>query len=221
MGNEVSVWRIDHDGAKPVSLSGMDLEKRLQDVLASNISILADQLMVIGREVQVGTSGRVDLLAIDPEGCLVIIELKRGRTPRDVVAQVLDYGSWISTWEAEEIQETFIDYQKSYLQSESPQLIDDAFQEKFGLRLEGLNESYRLVVVANEIDSATERISDHLQNQYSVPISVETFQAFRISRHNYLIRSHRADSDPFDSNTTSPASSHGEWNGEFYANWRL
>jgi hypothetical protein len=29
------------------------------------------------------------------EGRIHVIELKRDRTPREVVAQILDYGSWV------------------------------------------------------------------------------------------------------------------------------
>jgi hypothetical protein len=34
------------------------------------------------------------VLGVDVEGRIHVIELKRDRTPREVVAQILDYGSW-------------------------------------------------------------------------------------------------------------------------------
>ena len=43
------------------------------------------------------TASYIDLLAIDADGNLHVLELKRDKTPRDVVAQVLDYGSWVTT----------------------------------------------------------------------------------------------------------------------------
>lgn len=36
-------------------------------------------------------------LAVSREGDLTVIELKRDRTPRDVVAQILDYATWVAT----------------------------------------------------------------------------------------------------------------------------
>ena len=50
-----------------------------------------------------GFGGRVDLIAIAPDGGLVLIELKRERTPREVVAQAIHYASWVEKLEAEEI----------------------------------------------------------------------------------------------------------------------
>ena len=59
--------------------------------------------MLIGRQEDTGFGGRIDLLAIAPDGSLVLIELKRDRTPRDVVAQALDYASWVEKLRAEDI----------------------------------------------------------------------------------------------------------------------
>ena len=53
--------------------------------------------------------GRVDVLAIDGDGNLAVIELKRNRTPREVVAQILDYGLWVRHLTTEEIAQTAID----------------------------------------------------------------------------------------------------------------
>jgi hypothetical protein len=47
--------------------------------------------MLIGRQEDTGLGGRVDLLAVAPDGAVVLIELKRERTPREVLAQAVDY----------------------------------------------------------------------------------------------------------------------------------
>ena len=49
--------------------------------------------MLIGRQVRTSFGGIIDLLAIAPDGSLVLIELKRDKTPREIVAQALDYAS--------------------------------------------------------------------------------------------------------------------------------
>ena len=56
---------------------------------------LSEEWMLIGRQKETGFGGKIDLLAIAPDSSLVLIELKRDRTPREVVAQALDYASWV------------------------------------------------------------------------------------------------------------------------------
>ena len=99
---EIGIWRIDQE-PKPVEYSRLDLESRLQDILCDDISIAAPSLMVIGREVRTSYGKRIDILAINPDGHLVVLELKRDKTPREVVAQTLEYGSWIRDLENDEI----------------------------------------------------------------------------------------------------------------------
>ena len=37
----------------------------------------------------------IDLLGLDADGRTHVLKIKRDRTPQDVVAQALDYGSWV------------------------------------------------------------------------------------------------------------------------------
>ena len=57
----------------------------------------APQLVVVGREVQLG-NGYADLIAVEPSGRLAIIEVKLARNAearRAVVAQVLTYAAYL------------------------------------------------------------------------------------------------------------------------------
>ena len=92
--------------------------------------------MVIGRQVPTSFGKYIDLLAIDSEGHLAIIELKRDRTPRDVVAQTLDYASWAQGLTYEDIKMIFSQY-------ETTMEFESAFEEKFGSGLlESINEEH-------------------------------------------------------------------------------
>ena len=97
MPDEVRLWQIGSDeNLSEIQQAPLNLEARLQEWLARDISILDSNLLVIGREVETDYGGYIDLLCIDAEGDLVVVELKRDRTPREVIAQVLDYGSWVA-----------------------------------------------------------------------------------------------------------------------------
>ena len=48
---ETGIWRI-HENADPVPLAGIDFEQHLQQIIASDLSIVDSRLVLIGREVQ-------------------------------------------------------------------------------------------------------------------------------------------------------------------------
>jgi len=73
------------------------LEKTLEDWLGANPQILGDNILLIGRQVKT-RHGIIDLLALDPSGNTLVIELKRGRAPREVIAQLNSYLTIVEQW---------------------------------------------------------------------------------------------------------------------------
>ena len=112
---ELGVWRID-GGLKPVEFGPLDIESRLEDILDENVAIASPNWLVIGRQVRTDHGLFIDLLAIDRDANLVVLELKRDKTYRDIIAQVLDYGSWVRELKDDRIAQIFDDYQKRWHQ---------------------------------------------------------------------------------------------------------
>ena len=102
MAIRTALWKVS---ANPQVLVEAQLpsEKLLEDMIVAAPKVLSDEWMLIGRQEETGFGGRIDLLAIAPDGSLVLIELKRDRTPRDVVAQALDYAGWVHKLQPEDI----------------------------------------------------------------------------------------------------------------------
>ncbi len=81
------------------------LEKDLHRAIRSNIQQLEPGLRIIddGKERHVET-GFIDILAEDPEERIVVIELKVGSAPPDVVAQILGYMGDLAQTERREVR---------------------------------------------------------------------------------------------------------------------
>ena len=171
---QVRLWEITPDRKLleiPARHSG--LEQWLEDWLVTDISAVDPGLMVIGRQVVTGFGGVMDLLCIDRNGDLVVVELKSGRTPRDVTAQALDYSSWVQDLDFDQVKRIA----DSYLGGS--ETLESAFRERFETDLpEQLNQGHRALVVADSMDSSTVRIVRYLAGM-GVPINVATVQHFQ------------------------------------------
>jgi hypothetical protein len=181
---EIGIWRID-GGVERVSMLTLGDERRLEDILEQDLSILGlDVLLVVGRQVMTDFGKRIDLLAVDADGSLYAIELKRERTPREIVAQLLDYGSWIRGLDPERISEIHARYA-----GDGGRSFADAFRDRFDDELpQTLNDAHQLIIVASELDASTERIVSYLSD-YGVPVNAVFFRYFKDDGHEYLARS--------------------------------
>lgn len=216
---ELSIWRIDSKPQK-MEFTPLNLESRLQVLLANDISIADPNLLIIGREVQTGFDKRIDILAINPDGELVVLELKRNKTPRNIIAQVLDYGSWIRTLRNEDIADIFSEYQKKYFPQKTELSIDDAFCLEFNVKEmpDELNESHQLVIVASYLDSSTERIVKYLSDEYDVDINALFFRVFKDNDKEYLARAWLREPGREDIVKTEKLLKK-DWNGEYYTSF--
>lgn len=173
MPKEIRLWRVVEGRLHEVGDQRLDLERRLEDWVHDDIGVLEEDLLVIGRQVQTEFGGLIDLLALDRNGDLVIVELKRDRTPRDVTAQLLDYASWVADLSAERVTELA----EQHLRSGTN--LEEAFRRRFEEELpEVLNESHRMLVVGTRIDPASERIIRYLSEHHGLSINAVTFQYF-------------------------------------------
>lgn len=94
------------------SKHGLKEREHLQEWLANNPEAFGEELLIIQKEFSgfTETKERLDLLALDKQGNIVVIENKLDDSGRDVTWQVLKYASYCSTLSKQDIVKIFQDY---------------------------------------------------------------------------------------------------------------
>jgi hypothetical protein len=89
-------WRQDGD-LETVASSDFDTEDELENYLKANPEVLGGLFILSNQPGANQGRDRPDLLAVDADGNVVVIEVKRGVATEDVVPQVLRYAIWAET----------------------------------------------------------------------------------------------------------------------------
>jgi hypothetical protein len=209
MAFNMFLWEIQGDQLVELPKRRLDEEERLREWIAQDVSLLGLDLLIIGRQVQTRYGGWIDLLAIDQQGDLVILELKRHQTPREVVAQVLDYASWVAELTPQEVA----DIAQAYL--EKP--LSAAFQERWEADLpEVINNDHRMIIVASELDDSSERIVQYLATRHSLNINVVFFTCFQQDGKELIGRAWLLDPEEVEDRTERRLKA--PWDGLWFVN---
>lgn len=175
MPHQVRLWKVENgDKLRELVGTSLDLEVRIENWLVEDIGVLDPELLVIGRQVETDFGGVIDLLCINEGGDLVIVELKRDKTAREITAQVLDYVSWVTDLSGDRV----FKIADQFLGNRGP--LAEAFKQRFGKELpERINEDHRMLIVGSQIDGSSERIMSYLSDSYGVNINAATFRYFK------------------------------------------
>lgn len=167
----------------PTSLSDQGLEEDdLREwVIANSAEILGEDLLFIGREVEVANMGDgIDILAVDRAGNLVVVELKRGALRASVDLQSLKYVSYVSRWSYDDIKQQF----EMFLQSEwgidlhgedasFAEVIEEFCDDDYEL-----NATQRIFLVGNMVRERIGSVVLWLREQ-DIDVSIVQFSLFK------------------------------------------
>lgn len=209
MATNTSIWRIQDNTLEPLPRRKLDQEKRLEEWVANDPGIIGLDLCMIGRQVKTAFGGFIDLLGMDQEGDLAIIELKRDRTPREVLAQLLDYASWVDGLGVEDIEPLVAKHSGKSL----AQAFLDHFEEPLP---DTINQAHKLVVVAAQLDDSTERVAQYLADRHGLDINVAFFNVFDLDGQEVLARSWLMDPETVEIMSTSRKQT--RWGGIWFVN---
>jgi hypothetical protein len=185
MATEIKVWQIINGKLELIETTmiegGRKETEDLEKWIKSNPLLLGKDTLIIGEQVST-KSCSMDFLGIDKSGNLVVIELKRDKLPRDVLAQAVDYASDISSWDIDKISEVCTKY--------TGQGLEDYLNEKFeDIDLEDLliNKTQRILLVGFSIEESLQRMIEWLSNNYGVSINAIILKYIKTKKGEELI----------------------------------
>ncbi|MFH1963264.1 MAG: endonuclease NucS domain-containing protein [bacterium] len=150
----MNLFTIDKHGKlipyKEYNFKDFKQESDLEVLLENNPEYFFERskVLIIGRQVTTNLNTFIDLLGIDKTGNTVVIELKREKTPRETIAQLLEYASFVENLDYSQLNEIYQDYsgEENSLEDYHQQYFQSESEEKVSF-----NKSTKLVIVAQEI----------------------------------------------------------------------
>jgi hypothetical protein len=121
------------------------------------------RIAIIGRQVTTNLNTFIDLLGIDENGNTVVVELKRDKTPRETLAQILEYASFVDNLDYDQLNEIYQNY------SGEDAGLDEFHREYFGGnesdKAVSWNKAAKLVIVAQDITPEIKQTSLYLRKK--------------------------------------------------------
>lgn len=151
------MYRIDqgNNQIKPLertTFSALSIRERthLQEWIAATPECLREDLLIIQKEFDGfdDTRERLDLLAIDKRGRLVVIENKLDDTGKDVVWQALKYASYCSTSKTRQIVEIYSQFLRSTLADAETAILDFIEEESLDEVVLNKGNDQRIFLIA-------------------------------------------------------------------------
>jgi hypothetical protein len=184
------------EAVEPEDFSKLDILERqdLEEWVIEESKILGEDLLVISSELQnyEDINERLDVLALDRDGNLVVIELKRDKADKTTDLQAIKYASYIATFTAEDIQEEYRRFKKSRTEDE---ITPEEVGEKFSGFLEdsdkelretdkgfidfSLNDKPRIMLVAGDFGKEVTSPVLWLTQEYGVDFTCVELEAFQ------------------------------------------
>jgi hypothetical protein len=185
MSTEIKTWEIIEGELKPISSTlaenGRKETEHLEKWIKTKTDILGNDILIIGQQVYT-KSGPLDFLGIDNNGNLVIVELKRDKLARLVLAQAIDYASDLANWDIDKISELCISYTGNTLEDHLTDNFDD-------LELDDLtiNQSQRLLLVGFSIEESLSRMIEWLSSNFDMAINAVVLNYVKTSNGAELL----------------------------------
>lgn len=204
------LFRIDGEGAvesvptRELAELGLSERYDLQEWVLTEPRILGESLLVLTSEYAgfEDTLDRLDVLALDRGGKLVVVELKRDRADTNTDLQALKYASFCSTLTAQDVQQEYREFHNEREDEDlSPEEVADRFAEFLeteevietngsGWAQFELDDRPRVMIAAGEFGTEVTSPVLWLNQEYGLDISCVRLSAYE-QDGEYLVQGQR------------------------------
>lgn len=185
---------------EPVRAENIRDEKQLEKWLVMNPDLLFKDEEILWIDQEKPLEQMEDLLGIDSDGNTVVVELKRDKAPREVIAQALDYASRIASLSHEELNQRALQFFKETGQGYSS--LREAYLDYFSEDLEDqdneqieFNRDQRIVIAGQRIDESVRRMARYLSD-HGIDIRCIEFTYYKTEKGEELLETDEDVSPP-------------------------
>jgi hypothetical protein len=159
---EVRRRRLDEAGYR----ERLDVQAMIRNSPEQFFTEMGEHLLLIAEEHRPATfvDDRIDLLALDPSGAVVIIELKRGNNKLQLL-QALAYASMVAKWPPEQLVSL-----RATLTNRPDSDVAKDLEEFLEGDPDALNEMQRVILIAEAFDFEVLSTAEWLSERYEVDI---------------------------------------------------
>jgi hypothetical protein len=143
-----------------------DLQAMIRNSPRAFFKEMGEEMLLLAEELKPAefVDDRIDLLALDRSGAVVVIELKRGKD-RLQLLQALAYASMVAEWNSDELLK-----RRAEIENRQFEDIRDEVEEFLETDLENLNEIQRLILIAEAYDYEVLTTAKWLSERYGIDI---------------------------------------------------
>ena len=179
MSTEIKTWEIIEGELKAITSTladnGRKETEHLEKWIKTKPDILGNDIVIIGEQVYT-KSGPLDFLGIDNNGNLVIVELKRDKLARVVLAQAIDYASDLASWDIDKLSEICMSFTGNSLEDHLIANFENIVIDDLTI-----NQSQRLLLVGFSIEESLSRMIEWLSVNFDMAINAIVLNYVRTS----------------------------------------
>ena len=164
----MEIYRWEGKGFRQLDPMRFEEERDLEDLLEQDPNLLLgdERICIISRQVPIGKSQKVDLLALDRQGNCIVIELKRGKASRAAISQILEYAAAVAKFSFADIER----FAGRWFHGQGREftsllaLHSTFFGYELGaMRMSAFNRQQRMVLVSEGVDVRVLDIAEYLR----------------------------------------------------------